>query len=487
MRHHPGFSQIPGLYPATGLGDFTSDLAGSPSFQQGWSSLQNQITYETQQQGMSSAALSDKLNAAQSLYENSYQSLLTQGFNAGSLADGDPIAGATSAASQLVAAGSTVLGAVNTVQGLVNAAEHGTPTQIVQAFTGTLVTLEGIAVSAGLIAPGVGAAIVAGITIVAGLLEQVLGGTAVPTTMIGQCQVPNTDLPSWTVGATYPEKSSSQQPLPAGPIDTRWRKFPVTSKAADAWWFAPYTGPSTSSYTLTIDTLPLSNVPGAWSITWTSGSSTDTWYNCGGVGTRPIDAAFAAYYQLECDITFANQTLALQESGIGEVAWTIAQFTKAFFAAWAANNEYAMNGYNAVSDEKVLAHVITHWNAAHAPGIGYTLSPPSASSSGANAIHSGSCSPAASYVHLLAGSLTNQGTLQINTGALYVVQNVGNLKSDIVTPTTSTTKKVAVGAAVAAGGLLTAAAIHSYITSTAFSYVLGKGWDAAKGFVKRHT
>jgi len=47
---------------------------------------------------------------------------------------------------------------------------------------------------------------------------------------------------------------------------------------------------------------------------------------------------------------------------------TVTDFQKAFFAAWKANQEYALNGLLPQPDGVVLLHLIRLWNAAHKPG-----------------------------------------------------------------------------------------------------------------------
>jgi hypothetical protein len=490
-----------------GLGDFASDLAGSPAFQQGWASLEKQIQAENKSQGGSAPDLANQINGAKTLYENAFQGLIGSYFDAGAIANGSAYSNASQAASQLVATGATVLGAVKTISGLVNAAENGTPTEVVQAFSGVMIGLEGIGVASGVLTAGAGAAICAGIALVGAILDDILSSP--PTTAIGNCQVDNSALPRWTVGLTFPVPSATNQtPVTGGPGSPKWRKFPVASLAKDAWWFLPVSisaslplfGGSAAA-TSSPFTTP---APG-----WQSGTSVDQWVSCGGEGVRPIDAAFPVYHQLECDIAAANATLSLDASAIGEVAVTLAQFTKAYYAAWSANNEYALNGLgkNLQPDATVLVQVANHWNNAHAPGVGVELAAPSSSSSGSQAIDlsvpCSSATPANAYIRLLVGDLQNQSgsgpnsiltngtTLHLNTGPLYAVSDVGgvllmnNLGAlfgrKIAPAAMSTGTKVVIGAVSVLGVAATGTALYAYLTKQAVRSVLEKAWDKTGG------
>lgn len=508
-RIHTGCFDVVGV-GRVGVGDGTSDLTSTPQYQQGLTALQNQLTQENTAQGGSLTTLQGKIGAASYLYQNEYEGLITNTFNTGALAsaNGDPLVGAAQAASQVVATGSTILGAVHTISGLVDAAEHGTPTQIVQAFSGAMLAAEGIAVATGAVTAGVGAAICAGIALATDVIDDLISSPPVVDT-IGTCSITDpAAVPPWVIGVVYPVMNPHIQPVTGGPSSSMWRKFPVAANVPDAWWFTFVGIIDATTGQQTAGTVPWIT-PGGWQ----SGGSYDQWASCGGNGIRPIDAAYAQYHQLECDIIAANQTLALPAPGPGEAATAYANFTQAYYAAWAANQEFALNGLgkSVQSDPTVLIHVANHWNNAHAPGVGLEIdAPPNSSSSQAIAWNT-TCSstlPANAYIHLLVGDLRSQSgsdsdsiltggqTLHLNTGPLYEVLDLsavallgatmidpGAAATTSSGPPTSTASNVAVGTAAVVGTAALSTFIYAQIAGVAFTTVLSHVWKHTKSLV----
>jgi hypothetical protein len=250
----------------------------------------------------------------------------------------------SNAAGSLLMNTSTIAGAVQNVEGLIQGATSGNSAEIVQALTGTMVSGLGLAIGAGAVSFGVGAAIVAGLEIAAAVFGQIFNQTAPVATLCG------TNL-NFSYNIAVGCVCSTGQVVKGGPgtngtVNQYWRRFPEPSNQADAWWFQPVT---------------LLN----WSSKWTSGASSDQWYAIapdGPLGTqlRPIDLAFPQYHQLECDLNAVAAAASLPDGGgqltgafaaiaalqglpqtysANDVA--LAKFVQAYFAAWKAAQEYS--------------------------------------------------------------------------------------------------------------------------------------------------
>jgi hypothetical protein len=484
--------------------------------------------------GLDIGTLQDKIGAAQDLYNTSLEGLINNNFATGALsALGDPVAGAAQAASSFVATGTTVLGAVNTIGGLISAAEHGSPAQVAQAFSGALIGLVEVGIATGAITAGAGAAICAAIAIVAEVAEAIFG-TPSPGYTIGNCILQNPP-PGWTVGIVYPQAPSSISAVLAGPSSKNWRHFPLNpawgrSPGNDSLWFVKSPANDASN------TCHNSPCNPNWLFNWGTLPG-EVWAQCAN-GARPIDSGFPKYHQLECDIQAANRLLYTLNYGFGEggtpviagfsngalppqlrltaddqswlssvgndVAYALMRLTKAYFAAWCINSEYvlnglgtnAQNGSSTLSDSQVLIQVVNHWNSAHAPGVGYELAAPQGkTSSNSTALAWTDCSSipiASSYIHLLVGDLKNSNTtltggetLHINTGPLLnppntLVGSGATVPGTLLhTPTASTSMstggKVATALAVGGGVALVGSAVYAHMTRQALSSVW-RGW-----------
>ena len=507
------------------MGIFRRAFFNSPAYTQGFSALQNQIISENP--GLDTGVLTDKIGGAQDLYNSALEGLISNNFATGALsALGDPIAGAAQAASNFVATGSTVLGAVNTIGGLISVAENGSPAQITQAFSGALIGLATVGVASGVLTAGVGAAICAAIAIVAEVAES-LFGTPAPTYKLGECSL--SQSPPWAVGFMAPYFSTTViKPVLGGPSSVEWRKFPVNplwaggQYVSDKYWFAPGGQPVNLNGLVSLQK----------GVKW--GTDPDEcWILCAAGTPRPIDAAFNGYLTQECDIGAANRVLynlaigpnasnpdpALKLTSddqawlnrVGtEVAYAMMRLTKAYFAAWCINAEYSLNGLGAniqngtnaqQTDPQVLVQVVNHWNSAHAPGVGYEIAPPSGKTS-SNYLYNVPCSSQTidnSYIHLLVGDLQATGntstltggkTLHINTGPLLNPPNtlVGTgatvpgtlLHTPTPSASMSTGGKVATALAVGGGAALVGSAVYAHMTRQSLSSVWRGLYNAAR-------
>ena len=342
----------PTLYPG-----MSNLLAGNSTAAAAWNGLSGQV-------GSDQSALYD----ASSDFYNAWNQLKNQGLS-------DTLAG--NAAASLGLNNNTLGGIVTGVEGLVQGAATGNVAEISQAFTGTLTAEVGAAVAAGSISFGVGAAIVVGIEIVATAIGSLFGGSAPSATICGEQVTP---IPTFAVGCCWSGGAATPRgPGSGGDVNGLWRRFPEPSKASDAWWFTPLSvlTPASINPAQTLATTR-----------WTSSSAgpADPWAASGRSTLRPIDVAFPQYHQLECDVSAAKAVAALPETGgtisqtgfggihLPPVSYTgddvvFAKFILAYFAAWKANQEYAINGIAPKADDgDVLLHLVNLWSKARKPG-----------------------------------------------------------------------------------------------------------------------
>jgi hypothetical protein len=309
-----------------GLGGIIEDqLQQAALSSQAWSDVQVQLNAE--------GADNLKVLASKETFVNAFQSLVApaNGFavDSGSALD---------AAKQLTIIGQTALGAVSTVSGLIHDLSTESPQQITQAFTGGLVAL---AVGAGAISAGIGAAIVAGVGAIidvlqssglfsppAGVQLQGCGGTYYnppPTTAVG-C------IPGWCDPNIVQVKPGSNN----------WRSFPKPGDSSDRPWF-------------------LQNNPavGPWKgVTWGGCTPASNFLDA---TLRPIDVAFPNYSWVEHGATQQFGAISISPITPGS------HFMQGFASAWRANAEYAFNGLKPQPDEQVLLHFLRLWNRSNGP------------------------------------------------------------------------------------------------------------------------
>jgi hypothetical protein len=242
-----------------------------------------------------------------------------------------------------------------------------------------------------------------------------------------------------------------------------------------------------------------------------SGPGDPAWMTWGQFAQNPLDvaAAFPWYYVQACDLGAINSTPTPSPQ---------LQFLKTYYAAWQANAEYLINGYQAIDDCALLTIVANAWNNGHDGSSTYTFQPTPAfglqsewDSSFPGGIPRavqcpgdqnlppfvpGAPPTARSYVGLLMdGDITAtrcsaQG-LPINTGGAFLTSHfILPPKGPSVPATTSTGAKVAIGgAAVVGAGLLgigVLALIKGWGFGKAVDYVWGKTGKPAIAYVKKH-
>jgi len=344
-----------------GLGDVTQD----PGYQAAWGQIQGQLTLE--------GANSTDIQGAATALQNSWQTLVTTGGMSGS--------DALRAATAYVLHGQTIGGAADMATNLVSAALSGAPpAQLLQTFTGTMI---GITVAAGAIAPGVGAAIVAGVDVVVTLLEdaglfgsppqgtqycpgQYLNGGTVSYMLPGQANPNNGQQNCCAVLDPY---ATTGQGIATN--STRWRHFPnpMSANPSDLLWYVPSIPWGGGSLQWTAH-------PGEQPVTFLFGSALTNVPPQ--AAARPIDCAFPLYHQIECEGAAGVALLALNIVP-PQLIPMLTQFQSAFYGALKLNWEYALNGLKPQQDWQVLAHCTRMWNRSHDSSAYYDLAPSSAS------------------------------------------------------------------------------------------------------------
>lgn len=384
------------------LGSF-SDHTGDPAFMAAWNQVQSQLTSE--------GASSSDVDEAKNLFSSTVEQLYAQ--------PGVDASKAIQGAQQLVMYGKTIAGAAAQIGGLVEAAQSGQvpPSQFVTAFTGTMI---GLAVGAGALTAGVGAAIIAGVNILVGVLQQAgFFGGQTPGVEVCQGQGWSSSCnppPSWTIGCTCVWQPGS----PIVPGSPAWRHFPDPSSGADADWFDA--GLGIFSWKGATFSFPTSK-------------------------GRPIDTAFPPYHKLECDFQNAGTIAGATQSADAE---ELMLFLKAYFVAWKLNREYALNGLKVQDDWQVLVHTVRMWNKSHAPGAGHDFA---YDASAAYLDPSSDCAHGGAnfYVQSLVQDIINNnqsdvlngsGAVHINTGPMLLELKPGVIRiagRGGATPATSST------------------------------------------------
>lgn len=318
-----------------------------------------------------------KIIAAQKSFSDAFTSLVAP-------ANGFAVDTSTalSAAKNLTILGQTAMGAVNTVSGLVHDLSTGSAPQITQAFTGGLVAL---AVSAGAVSAGLGAAIVAGVGALLNVLQNAgLFSPPAGVELEGCGGTYFNPPPQMAVGciAGFTDPNAVQ----VKPGSFNWRSFPKPGDKTDVGWF-------------------LQNNPnvGVWKgVSWSGVSPAMT---IGLVGVkRPIDVAFPNYNWVERGSVRQPGAVSISPFTPGS------SFLQGFANAWRANAEYAFNGLKPQPDAQVLLHFLRMWNRAH-------------SSSNQMTMHQGGYG---SYAESLVTAVLNESN-EFASGDGGLVVNVGDL------------------------------------------------------------
>jgi hypothetical protein len=363
---------------AGGIPDFNSLINQEPTAASAWANVQAQLQVE-------GSAGSGVLGVAQQHFYNAWTQLAT----AVPVFGPNDLGNISQAAMNLALQNNSIAGAGQLLDGLVQGAISGNPVEIVQAFSGSFMSLAGAAIAAGSISFGAGAAIIVGIELISAWASGLFSSAPTVATI---CGWKLTYQPTIVVNCAW----STGQPVSGGPgagqlgaagstpqSSPFWRRFPEPTNAADAWWFQ---ASKPTGMPMTTPSNPVSPIlnPGLATSQWTSGKSSDSWYAATGSVLRPIDAAFPQYHQLECDVAVATPYANLPDSGgtLNGQAVTpdqimFARFILAYFGAWKANAEFALNGDQPTygDDSGVLSHVLTFWNNSHQPGATNVITP----------------------------------------------------------------------------------------------------------------
>jgi hypothetical protein len=369
--------------------------------------------------------------------------------------------------------------AVGQVADLVSAiVQGGNPNQVFQAFTGTLMSTAGLAVAAGSVSFGVGAAIIAGIDIIATIIG--FNNPPQPVAMVGSCQVYGNTKPTIVDGYTW----SWGNPTTVGPSDKAyWRTFPSPTDPNASGWFTPFSFTNIFSNQI------------SWNWTFGTIHHTDVVSTCftipTEIGKRPIEQISSeppqgggptVYRHLEAEGFLAQQVLANSPND------TMANFQLAYFAAWKANREYGLNGLQQRSDGAVLAQLVQTWNRGH-NGAPVTISPSTDSPIFWGAAQPSSITP---YVAILLNAQAGQipgtdanGAVTINGFAPRLVPIVRVGGGNILRGGTSSgggnaLGSIAIGTATAVGVTAVGLAVYSYATKQKFTRVVGTLWNDTK-------
>ena len=441
MNLDPNRSTTPHWGFGAGLTDFQAYFSSDPNFAGAWNDIAAQLAHE--------GADASQINLAKTALVDSFQQMAS---NLG--VSGDQ---AIAAAKSYVLLGQTVAGAAESVTGLVQAAESGSFVAITQTFTGTLI---GAAIAAGAISAGVGAAVVGAV----GELLNILASAG----FFGQ---PSTDTEISNCGF-YPIKPSYMvgcvavqpvDPIQQAPGAVTWRTFPQPGNNTNTMADPRYSGVVSRGVSYSDQLI--------WFTTRDQGGGGGLWKGARWDGPGTIDHPSPGNVRL-VDLAFPNY------SDVAYEAVAAGGFSQAYFGAWKANAEFALNGLKPQPDEQVLIHALRLWNRAHAgptTPLYYDSRYPISR-----------LIPAA--LSRLSGGdplVSGQGLL-LNTGALIQPQRVVtlHLPTNLVqssAPPTSTAAKVAGGAAVVAGAGLLTAAVVGWASGKAIDKVFSAGWEKIKG------
>lgn len=454
----------PQLTPrSVGLGDdFTDHFQGDPLFAQAWGQIYGQM------QADGTAQLADfqsRVSEAQTAFTNAYTQIVDNDL---SKSPQDIV----NAARDLVLVGKTIGGAVSAIEGLISIGGQVDPSKVANTFVGTMI---GIGTLVGGLSAGVGAAIIGGFGAVVGFLDSLsTPATAGPMVQICAASQYGTDVYQYTeAGTNRPMKFTvgcvgvyPLSPTPPSPGSFGWRRFPDPNNPADAAWFqiGQLAIPGDTSRTNGFEWQDA-----FWNLGYSRSYNT-AWYPAN-TNLRPIDAAFPEYRYLECE---------LSQSAISD-------FQRAFFTAWKANREYALNGLQPQRDAAVLVHVLNLWNASHLPGPQKSW----LTQNGVSLFQGGCPGNLTPYLESLVSESRGLkdapwdpaiGGLNYNDGPI----RTARLAVVVIGPPatkSSTGAKVVTTVAVAAGATLAGSALYAWLAKKSLGSVLDRLWDETGGRV----
>lgn len=478
-------------YPAPAhhgsLGSLGVDLSTLPGAQQAWAPIQAQMEGEGQS--------IDNIGFAKDQFDSALQNAAAGGLDASN---------AYQAASALVTASHTVIGTVAHVQGLIGAAQGGDVTTVYNTFMGTMLSIAAVA---GVAAPGIGAAIVAGIGVALYLLQNagLFGGGAPIGFQLPGCST-NTIFPTQAtiqvgcMGMFGATGSAEGGAIKQG--SALWRHFPKPSggnKNDDVWYITP--SQWLNGYKVDTSAGPVPN-GGPWvevafgkitSFLWSGSANAAavpySWAPAA-FGFRFIDVAFPDYHYLNCETTIPG----------------LKDFQTAFRTAWMANQEYALNGIKPQDNYVILDNLVRVWNRSHdsssyvdvAPAYKTVIKPPNVASltwpcpANIPPLFQTAISDLFSQSSPQTQQSLINGKLRINTGALLPVKRHLNIpRIATVAPSTSAaaaapTTGLSTGGKVAiTAGAVTAASaigigIFAWASGETFKWALDKTWKKVR-------
>lgn len=242
------------------------------------------------------------------------------------------------------------------------------------SFLSTLTSVVGTT-STALTATGVGAAVGIGASLLAGAFSSILGGPPPPPFSVGSCGLNTKPDIVCKYCWMYGDPNLGNHGITdGGPNNPYWRRFP--NPKLDSVWYKQLQSSQIPKGVYTF------NHSWPWSWQWSGNKikHLDTWYACytlpGDFGKRHIDQAIydnghegddqgfevSIMRQLEFEL---NASAILGVDILNRKLYKALQ--QAFFASWKRNREYAFNGLKMQPDWKVLEHVLSVWNGAHAP------------------------------------------------------------------------------------------------------------------------
>jgi hypothetical protein len=430
-----------------GLADFQALIqdptnGGSPEFSAAWSGVEGQLVAEGE----------SDLTGAKIAMADAFSQISSSSF-------GVTVQQAAQAAQQYVLMGQTVLGAVNMIVGMAELPSAARD-KAVLAFTGTMIgTLTTVAIGAGAVTAGLGAAIVLGVGAILSVMqsEGLIGGKPPAAGTI--CGVGYTSQPDFVVGCLG---GWGPKVAPGSP---NWRPFPEPGNATDKVWFQPGSfGPG--NWRGAFFGVGSSGADQRWGKSGNPNPPSNTW--------RPIDEAFDAYNAVVEGLVPGPQG-----------------FPESYRTAWKANGEYAFNGLAVQPDWAVLVHTLRMWNRGHngpavqMPASWYLIQQAINNTPKSDPLVSGNTllvnigalkKPVAPVVHLTLADLAPGGQTSGRAAAAALPWSPQNPFGYKAPAPMSTGAKVAVGGAAVGGTALLATAVYSAVVGETVGAVLKHAW-----------
>jgi len=318
----------------------------------------------------------------------------------------------------------------------------------------------------------------------------------------------------WTdtrTGNTYPgriERLCVSGNIIPGPSDNNWRAFPTPNDILfgfGGWFDLPHGNINLKDRSASWGGLTLSS----------DDNEAHNW--------RPIDLAFGDYRRLECEALAGpgNHPWVEGQSWSAEQKSAVYAFMAYFFEMWKKAAESRLNGLPA-DWRNMLASAILHWNMAHQPGTAGPLLVHASSGKPADFTQQGDCgsilNSASPPLFLMLASDAYSGTSLNDSDpggnpgffsgqdgqGTYLFLHTGDSRANgfhlapgdihhihVVQPATtgsasapsSTASKVAVGTVAAAGATAAGIGVYAWMHGIAYSYAVGKAYDATIGKV----